>query len=1072
MACREHWISVRVLPMFRTHPLASDPQVRRCAPERSAASAPGNADMDEVIRAKRQQTAGSNTRAITIRGAREHNLKNIDLEIPRDKLVVFTGLSGSGKSSLAFDTIYAEGQRRYVESLSAYARQFLEMMQKPDVDQIDGLSPAISIEQKTTSKNPRSTVGTVTEIYDYMRLLWARVGVPYSPATGLPIESQTVSQMVDRVLALPEGTRLYLLAPVVRGRKGEYKKELAEYLKKGFQRVKIDGTFYELAEAPGLDKKFPHDIDVVVDRIVVRSDIGQRLAESFETALKLAEGLAVIEYADAPAPHPSSFETRPAGAPQDEDSARRSKASKRGPSPHPEEAQSAVSKDEPAAKKVAKIHDKSGPERILFSEKFACPVSGFTIPEIEPRLFSFNNPYGACPACGGLGVEQHVDEDLVIPDKELTLRRGAIAPWAKSSSPYYVQTLTALAKFYKFTLDTKWKDLPKKTRDAILHGSGEDEIKFSYEDGVRSYDTKKPFEGVITNIDRRYRETESEWAREELAKYFSDIPCEACHGYRLKPEALCVKIAGKHIGEISELSVRRAGEWFETVPKALNAQQNEIAARVLKEIRERLSFLLDVGLNYLMLARASGTLSGGESQRIRLASQIGSGLTGVLYVLDEPSIGLHQRDNARLLETLKRLRDLGNTVLVVEHDEEAIRSADYLVDMGPAAGLHGGRVVAAGLPDEVMRSTESLTAQYLTGRRVVPVPERRPRDLRRTLKVINARGNNLKNVTAEIPLGLFTCVTGVSGGGKSTLLIDTLYKAIARKLNGASEGPAPHDRIEGLEHLDKVIDIDQSPIGRTPRSNPATYTGAFTPMREWFAGLPEAKARGYDPGRFSFNVKGGRCEACEGDGVIKIEMHFLPDVYVTCDTCKGKRYNRETLEVLFKGKSIADVLDMTVEEGVDFFKAVPAIREKLAMLQEVGLGYIHIGQPATTLSGGEAQRVKLSKELSRRATGRTLYILDEPTTGLHFEDVKKLLEVLHALVAAGNTVLVIEHNLEVIKTADWIIDLGPEGGDAGGHIVATGTPEEVAAVEASHTGQYLRPYLARQTPPRQRRRAV
>jgi excinuclease ABC subunit A len=1035
----------------------------------------GNADMDEVIRAKRQQNAGSGTRAITIRGAREHNLKNVDLEIPRDKLVVFTGLSGSGKSSLAFDTIYAEGQRRYVESLSAYARQFLEMMQKPDVDQIDGLSPAISIEQKTTSKNPRSTVGTVTEIYDYMRLLWARVGVPYSPATGLPIESQIVSQMVDRVLALPEGTRLYLLAPVVRGRKGEYRKELAEYLKKGFQRVKIDGTFHELAEAPTLDKKFPHDIDVVVDRIVVRPDIGQRLAESFETALKLAEGLAVIEYADAPASQPPSFETRPAGAPQDEGSPRRSKAAKRGsspdpdqtngPSPHPEEARSAVSKDE-TTKKVAKIHDKSGPERILFSEKFACPVSGFTIPEIEPRLFSFNNPYGACPACGGLGVEQHIDEDLVIPDKELSLRKGAIAPWAKSSSPYYIQTLTALGKFYKFTLDAKWKDLPKKTRDAILHGSGEDEIKFSYEDGVRSYDTKKPFEGVITNLDRRYRETESEWAREELGKYFSDVPCEACHGYRLKPEALCVKIGGKHIGEISELSVRRAGEWFETVPQALNAQQNEIAARVLKEIRERLSFLLDVGLNYLTLARASGTLSGGESQRIRLASQIGSGLTGVLYVLDEPSIGLHQRDNARLLETLKRLRDLGNTVIVVEHDEDAIRLADHLLDIGPGAGMHGGHIVAQGTPADIMNNPNSLTGKYLTGELSVEIPERKPPNHRRTIKVINARGNNLKNVSAEIPLGLFTCVTGVSGGGKSTLLIDTLYRAIARKLNNASEGAAPHDRIEGLEHIDKIIDIDQSPIGRTPRSNPATYTGAFTPIREWFAGLPEAKARGYEPGRFSFNVKGGRCEACQGDGVIKIEMHFLPDVYVTCDVCKGKRYNRETLEVLFKGKSIADVLDMTVEEAAEFFKAVPRVRETFKTLHRVGLDYIHVGQQATTLSGGEAQRVKLAKELSKRATGRTLYILDEPTTGLHFHDVKKLLEVLHELVSQGNTVVVIEHNLEVIKTADWVIDLGPEGGDGGGEIVAWGPPEDIVKAPRSYTGKFLAPVLAKAGKPR------
>jgi excinuclease ABC subunit A len=1022
--------------------------------------------MDEILKAKRQQ-AGSAMRAITIRGAREHNLKNVDLEIPRDRLVVFTGLSGSGKSSLAFDTIYAEGQRRYVESLSAYARQFLEMMQKPDVDQIDGLSPAISIEQKTTSKNPRSTVGTVTEIYDYMRLLWARVGVPYSPATGLPIESQIVSQMVDRVLALPEGTRLYLLAPVVRGRKGEYRKELAEYLKKGFQRVKIDGTFHELADAPVLDKKFPHDIDVVVDRIVVRPDIGQRLAESFETALKLAEGLAVIEYADAPA----------AASPPPERGRSTAKQSGGGqavasdPSParslsSDDASRRSVGADPPLSgegdkKKVAKIHDKSGPERILFSEKFACPVSGFTIPEIEPRLFSFNNPYGACPECGGLGVEQHIDEELVIPDKELTLRKGAIAPWAKSSSPYYIQTLTALGKFYKFTLDTKWKDLPKKTQNAILHGSGDDEIKFSYEDGVRSYDTKKPFEGVITNIDRRYRETESEWAREELAKYFSDVPCAGCNGYRLKPEALCVKIGGKHIGEISELSVRRAGEWFETVPKVLNAQQNEIAVRVLKEIRERLSFLLDVGLNYLTLARASGTLSGGESQRIRLASQIGSGLTGVLYVLDEPSIGLHQRDNARLLETLKRLRDLGNTVIVVEHDEDAIRVADYVVDVGPGAGMHGGNIVAQGTPSDVMNNPASLTGKYLTGELSVEIPERRPPNHRRTIKVINARGNNLKNVSAEIPLGLFTCVTGVSGGGKSTLLIDTLYKAIARKLNNASEGAAPHDRIEGLEHIDKIIDIDQSPIGRTPRSNPATYTGAFTPIREWFAGLPESKARGYEPGRFSFNVKGGRCEACQGDGVIKIEMHFLPDVYVTCDVCKGKRYNRETLEVLFKGKSIADVLDMTVEEAAEFFKAVPRVRETFKTLHRVGLDYIHVGQQATTLSGGEAQRVKLAKELSKRATGRTLYILDEPTTGLHFHDVKKLLEVLHELVAQGNTVVVIEHNLEVIKTADWVIDLGPEGGDGGGEIVAWGPPEDIVKAPRSYTGKFLAPVLAK-----------
>jgi excinuclease ABC subunit A len=954
-------------------------------------------------------------RMISIRGAREHNLKDVDLDIPRDKLVVFTGLSGSGKSSLAFDTIYAEGQRRYVESLSAYARQFLEMMQKPDVDQIDGLSPAISIEQKTTSRNPRSTVGTVTEIHDYMRLLWARVGVPYSPATGLPIESQTVSQMVDRIKALPEGTRLYLLAPVVRGRKGEYRKELADFMKKGYQRVKVDGTFYEIAEVPALDKKFTHDIDVVVDRLVVRPDISTRLADSLEQALKLADGLAVAELADAA----------------------------------------------PAAGAKANKQRNETAERLVFSEKFACPVSGFTIPEIEPRLFSFNNPFGACPKCGGLGVEQHIDADLVIPDKERTLRKGAIAPWAKSSSPYYTQTLSALGKHYKFTLDTKWKDLPKKSQDAILYGSGDTEIRFSYDDGMRAYETKRPFEGVITNLERRYKETDSDWAREEIARYFTDVPCEACHGYRLKPEALCVKIAEKHIGEISDLSVKAAALWFNDLPAKLNAKQNEIAGRILKEIRARLKFLVDVGLDYLTLARASGTLSGGESQRIRLASQIGSGLTGVLYVLDEPSIGLHQRDNARLLDTLKRLRDLGNTVIVVEHDEDAIRIADYVVDVGPGAGVHGGQIVAEGTPMDVMSNPRSLTGQYLTGAREIAVPDRRPINPTRTLKLIGARGNNLKNVTAEIPFGLFTCITGVSGGGKSTLLVDTLYKALARRLNGASEAPAPFNRIEGIEHLDKVIDIDQSPIGRTPRSNPATYTGAFTPIREWFAGLPEAKARGYEPGRFSFNVKGGRCEACQGDGVIKIEMHFLPDVYVTCDVCKGKRYNRETLEVLFKGKSIADVLDMTVEEALEFFKVVPRVRDVLTLLHRVGLDYIHVGQQATTLSGGEAQRVKLAKELSKRATGRTLYILDEPTTGLHFHDVAKLLEVLHELVETGNTVVVIEHNLEVLKTADWIIDLGPEGGDGGGEIVAAGTPEDIVREKRSYTGQFLKPVLAR-----------
>jgi excinuclease ABC subunit A len=977
-------------------------------------------------------------RVIAIRGAREHNLKNIDVEIPRDRLVVITGLSGSGKSSLAFDTIYAEGQRRYVESLSAYARQFLEMMQKPDVDQIDGLSPAISIEQKTTSRNPRSTVGTVTEIFDYMRLLWARVGVPYSPATGLPIESQTISQMVDRILALPEGTRLYLLAPVVRGRKGEYRKELAEFLKRGYQRVKIDGSFYEIAEAPALDKKFKHDIDVVVDRIVVRADIAARLADSLEQCLKLAEGLAVPEFAEK-GPLPASGERE---------------------------------KAEPAEKKTAKIHDQSGPQRLIFSERFACPVSGFTIPEIEPRLFSFNNPFGACPACGGLGVEAHIDADLIIPDKNLTLRRGAIAPWARSTSPYYTQTLEALGKHYRFTLEARWKDLPKKAQEAILYGSGDTPIRFVYDDGMRSYETKKPFEGVVTNLERRFKETESEWAREEIAKYFTDIPCKACTGYRLKPEALCVKIAERHIGEVAEMSVKRAGEWFTELPQHLSEKQNEIAVRVLKEIRERLRFLVDVGLEYLTLSRASGTLSGGESQRIRLASQIGSGLTGVLYVLDEPSIGLHQRDNARLLETLKRLRDLGNTVIVVEHDEDAILTADYVIDIGPGAGIHGGHVIAEGTPDDIMENPDSLTGKYLTGEMMIQVPERRAPNKLRMLTVVNARGNNLKDITVDIPLGLFTCVTGVSGGGKSTLLVDTLYRAVARRLNGAAEAPAPHDTIEGLEHIDKIIDIDQSPIGRTPRSNPATYTGAFTPIREWFAGLPEARARGYEPGRFSFNVKGGRCEACQGDGVIKIEMHFLPDVYVTCDICKGKRYNRETLDVIFKGKSIADVLDMTVDEATEFFKAVPRIRQILETLQRVGLGYIHVGQQATTLSGGEAQRVKLAKELCKRATGRTLYILDEPTTGLHFHDVAKLLEVLHELVQQGNSVVVIEHNLEVIKTADWIIDLGPEGGDGGGEIVAAGSPEDVVKVKRSYTGQFLVPVLGRREPKRRRTEAA
>jgi excinuclease ABC subunit A len=1027
--------------------------------------------------AKDPARSARDARVIAIRGAREHNLKNVDLDIPRDHLVVFTGLSGSGKSSLAFDTIYAEGQRRYVESLSAYARQFLEMMQKPDVDQIDGLSPAISIEQKTTSRNPRSTVGTVTEIYDYMRLLWARVGVPFSPATGLPIESQTVSQMVDRILALPEGTRLYLLAPVVRGRKGEYRKELAEFMKKGYQRVKVDGAFYEIADVPALDKKFTHDIDVVVDRLVVRPDVSTRLADSLEQALKLADGLAVAEFADASSPPPAGGRHRQPSAadleernadPEDRlrSAASRVGVSASGESEHPTPDRQRRSDPPPAGeggKKTTKLATAAASDanRLVFSEKFACPVSGFTIPEIEPRLFSFNNPFGACPKCGGLGVEQHIDADLVIPDKERTLRKGAIAPWAKSSSPYYVQTLTALGKHYRFTLDTKWKDLPKKTQDAILYGSGDTEIRFSYDDGMRAYDTKRVFEGVITNLERRFRETDSDWAREEIARYFTDVPCDACKGFRLKPEALCVKIGGKHIGEVSDMSVKGAATWFTELPQRLTSKQNEIAGRVLKEIRERLKFLVDVGLEYLTLARASGTLSGGESQRIRLASQIGSGLTGVLYVLDEPSIGLHQRDNARLLETLRRLRDLGNTVIVVEHDEDAIRSADEVVDIGPGAGIHGGHIIAQGSIDDLIAARDSWTGKYLSGELAVQIPERRPKNPSRTLKIVGARGNNLKNISAEIPLGLFTCVTGVSGGGKSTLLVDTLYKALARRLNGASEAPAPYDRIDGVEHLDKIIDIDQSPIGRTPRSNPATYTGAFTPIREWFAGLPESKARGYEPGRFSFNVKGGRCEACQGDGVIKIEMHFLPDVYVTCDVCKGKRYNRETLEVLFKGKSIADVLDMTVEEALDFFKAVPRVRDVLTLLHRVGLDYIHVGQQATTLSGGEAQRVKLAKELSKRATGRTLYILDEPTTGLHFHDVAKLLDVLHELVDTGNTVVVIEHNLEVIKTADWIIDLGPEGGDGGGEIVAAGAPEDIVREKRSYTGAFLKPVLAR-----------
>jgi len=969
---------------------------------------------------------------ISVRGAREHNLKGVDIDIPRESLTVITGLSGSGKSSLAFDTIYAEGQRRYVESLSAYARQFLEMMQKPDVEHIDGLSPAISIEQKTTSRNPRSTVATVTEIYDYMRLLWARVGVPYSPVTGLPISAQTVSQMVDRTMALPEGSRHYLLAPVVRGRKGEYRKELAEWQKAGFTRVRIDGMFYDIDEAPALDKKYKHDLEVVVDRIVIREGIEPRLADSFETALKLADGLAYLDPADAP-PHPKGSE------------------------------RTGVAKALEAAeeRQVLATHAPDG--RITFSEKFACPVSGFTIAEIEPRLFSFNAPQGACPACDGLGEKLLFDEDLVVPNHALSIAKGAVVPWAKSQppSPYYMQVLSSLARAYDFELTTPWGDLPEEARSIILYGTKGKPVTLRFVDGRKSYEVNKPFEGVIGNLNRRMLSTESAWMREELSRYQSSHPCETCGGARLRAEPLSVKIAGEDISQSARRSVHDALAWFSSLDAKLGPQQSEIARAILKEINARLGFLDNVGLDYLNLDRTSGTLSGGESQRIRLASQIGSGLSGVLYVLDEPSIGLHQKDNERLLETLRRLRGLGNTVLVVEHDEDAIRSADYLIDMGPGAGMHGGEVVCAGTLADLLACETSLTADYLSGRRSIPLPARRRKGNGRKLTVHGATTNNLLNVTASFPLGTFTCVTGVSGSGKSSLTIDTLYAAAARSLNGARILAGRHDRVTGLEYLDKVIDIDQSPIGRTPRSNPATYTGAFTQIRDWFAGLPESAARGYKPGRFSFNVKGGRCEACKGDGLLKIEMHFLPDVYVTCDICHGQRYNRETLEVKFKGRSIADVLDMTVEDAAEFFKAVPGIRDKMAMLAEVGLGYIKVGQQATTLSGGEAQRVKLAKELSRRATGQTLYILDEPTTGLHFEDVRKLLEVLHALVEQGNTVVVIEHNLDVIKTADWVLDLGPEGGVKGGEVIAEGTPEQVAAVERSFTGQYLRETLAK-----------
>ncbi len=936
--------------------------------------------------------------SIRVRGAREHNLKNVDVDIPRDQLTVITGLSGSGKSSLAFDTIYAEGQRRYVESLSAYARQFLELMGKPDVDSIEGLSPAISIEQKTTSRNPRSTVGTVTEIHDYMRLLWARAGIPYSPVTGEPIEAQSIAQMVDRVLAMPEGTRLLLLAPVIRDRKGEYRKELAELQRRGFTRAKVDGTLYELADIPPLNRKIKHDIEAVVDRVVVKEGIQARLADSFETALGLADGVVYAEDATTGA-------------------------------------------------------------RTVFSSRFACPISGFTIEEIEPRLFSFNSPHGACPACDGLGLEKHFDPSLVVPDERVSLAEGAVAPWAGATTPYYDQTLQGIARHYKVTTRTPWHDLPEPVRHTILNGSGSTPIKLTYKDGVRAYEVEKPFEGVLKNLERRLRETDSAWVREEMNRYQAEKPCSVCNGARLKPEALAVKIAGLDIAQVSDLSIRRAMEWFATASETLTPQRREIAGRILREINDRLRFLVDVGLDYLTLARGSTTLSGGESQRIRLASQIGSGLTGVLYVLDEPSIGLHQRDNERLLGTLRRLKALGNTVLVVEHDEDAIRAADHLIDMGPAAGVNGGHIIAQGTPAEVMANPASITGAYLSGRTFIPIPKRRKIDPNRMLKVIGARGNNLHDVTAAIPMGVFTCVTGVSGGGKSTLIIDTLYKAASRRLMGSGQVPAPHDRIEGMDQLDKIIDIDQSPIGRTPRSNPATYTDLFAPIRDWFAELPESRARGYKSGRFSFNVKGGRCETCQGDGVMKIEMHFLPDVFVTCDTCKGARYNRETLEIKFRGKSIADVLSMSVDEAVPFFSVQTRIADRLSILQKVGLGYVALGQQATTLSGGEAQRIKLSKELAKRATGRTLYILDEPTTGLHFEDVRKLLEVLHALVDHGNTVVVIEHNLEVIKTADWVLDLGPEGGEGGGRIVAEGTPETVAATAASHTGRFLQPLL-------------
>jgi excinuclease ABC subunit A len=953
------------------------------------------------------QSTDMNTH-ICVRGAKEHNLKNVDVDLPRNELIVITGLSGSGKSSLAFDTIYAEGQRRYVESLSAYARQFLNIQDKPDVESITGLSPAIAIDQKTTSRNPRSTVGTVTEIYDYLRLLYARIGVPYSPATGLPIESQTISQMADRMLELPEGTRVYLLSPIARGQKGTFVKEMLDLKKRGFQRVKVNGEMLEIDDVPSLDKNKKHNIEVVVDRLVIRADLGNRLPDSLETALNLSDGLALVEIVK----------------PADGD-----KAHKEG-------------------------------EVITFSSKFACPVSGFTLSEIEPRLFSFNSPFGACPVCDGLGSQMVIDPNLVVPDTKLTLKGGAIAPWANSTSKYYIQTLEGLAAHYGFRLDVPFKELKDEHKDVILYGSDEEIIKIAYHDGLRNYVSKKPFEGVVNNLQRRYLETESNWSREEIGKFQNNQPCHACNGHRLKAEALCVKVNGLQIGEVTQFTIEKAAEWFENLNEKLSAKHQKISEKILLELCMRLGFLVNVGLDYLTLSRESGTLSGGESQRIRLASQIGAGLTGVLYVLDEPSIGLHQCDNERLLDTLKNLRNIGNTVIVVEHDEDTMHAADYLVDMGPGAGVNGGKVVAAGTPKEVMEVKESITGQYLSGKLVIPVPaERRKAKKHKRITIHGARTNNLQDITVDIPLGIMTVVSGVSGGGKSSLVIETLYKAVMKKLHNSRDNPGVHDKITGIENIDKIIEIDQSPIGRTPRSNPATYTGAFSPIRDWFTGLPESKARGYKPGRFSFNVKGGRCEACQGDGMIKIEMHFLPDVYVKCDACKGKRYNRETLEIKYKDKSIADVLEMTVSEAVDFFANVPVIREKLAALEEVGLGYIQTGQSATTLSGGEAQRIKLAKELSKRATGNTLYILDEPTTGLHTHDIGKLLQVLQKLVDTGNSMVIIEHNLDVIKTADWVIDIGPGGGDKGGKVVAEGTPEELSTQDSSVTGKYLKPLL-------------